>query len=223
MRVVTLVMMPATARPSRARPARMPDKGSNRNPELPARPYKGRETISSGLRPQRSTSRPAMGAPMTTNRAGTVKTSLTSKSAWATSEKRTCMAGSDGAMVAPARTVKALATSKVPLTRGKSGSNRFMSSSVFRLNSSPDQPALAQDAQVHPLPHGIPGQDLMEAVHTGDRPVVQGEDHVPFSQTRPVGRTSRHHLRHHDSPVLLEAQLARQQRVQGNRLSPQSQ
>jgi hypothetical protein len=61
----------------------------------------------------------------------------------------------------------------------------------------------------------------MDAVHTGDRPVVQGENHVPFSQTGPVGRPSRRHLRHHHSPVLLKAQLARQQRVQGNRLYPQ--
>jgi hypothetical protein len=33
----------------------------------------------------------------------------------------------------------------------------------------------------------------MDAVYTGDRPAVQGEDHVSFSQTGPVGWSSRLH------------------------------
>jgi hypothetical protein len=57
-----------------------------------------------------------MGAPITINSAGSVRTSRTQKATLSTSAKTACIVGSTGAIVAPAITVSMLVASSVPLS-----------------------------------------------------------------------------------------------------------
>jgi hypothetical protein len=84
-------------------------------PELPAKPYTAAEKISKVFVRMRSSVKSSNGYINAISKAGIVKTNRTHKSTFSTPAKCFCICGKEGAIVAPAITVRVLAKSRVAL------------------------------------------------------------------------------------------------------------